>query len=80
MKNARIRMIGSGIPINQSKAPLPKPMLASKILVLLFNQGKLHWFAPLVPSSGKAENINKEIRNASSLAELIIGADRTRQS
>ena len=27
-----IRMIGSGIPINQSRAPLPKPMTASMIL------------------------------------------------
>ena len=26
-------MIGSGIPINQSKAPLPKPMIASMFLM-----------------------------------------------
>jgi hypothetical protein len=32
INNARIRMIGSGIPINQSRAPLPKPMTASMIL------------------------------------------------
>src|ERR1035437_4326543 len=29
MNNARMRMIGSGIPINQSNAPRPKPMSAS---------------------------------------------------
>jgi hypothetical protein len=29
MNNATKRMMGSGIPINQSKAPLPKPMTLS---------------------------------------------------
>jgi hypothetical protein len=29
MKTARRRMIGSGMPISQSSAPLPKPMSAS---------------------------------------------------
>jgi hypothetical protein len=44
MNNARMRMIGSGTPINQSKAPLPNPMLASIVLALLINPGKFHGF------------------------------------
>jgi hypothetical protein len=44
MNNARMRMIGSGTPINQSKAPLPKPMLVSIVLALLINPGKFHGF------------------------------------
>jgi hypothetical protein len=31
MKRARRMMIGSGIPISQSKAPLPNPMIVSLI-------------------------------------------------
>jgi hypothetical protein len=51
--NARMRMIGSGTPINQSKAPLPNPMLASILLALLVNPGKFHGFL----CSGRALNI-----------------------
>jgi hypothetical protein len=57
MNNARMRMIGSGTPINQSKAPLPKPMLVSIVLALLINPGKFHRF----PCRGRALNIWEEI-------------------
>jgi hypothetical protein len=38
MNKAKRRMIGSGIPINQSNAPLPKPMMASIVCAELTPQ------------------------------------------
>jgi len=43
IKIASSRMIGSGIPINHSKAPLPKPMIAS-LFFLTNNSTKVRQF------------------------------------
>jgi hypothetical protein len=53
MNKARMMMIGRGTPINQSKAPLPKPMLVSIVLALLINPGKFNGF----PAVEKPSNI-----------------------
>jgi hypothetical protein len=38
-------MIGSGMPINQSKAPFPKDMVASIFdIIWRYNAGKFEWF------------------------------------
>jgi hypothetical protein len=66
MNNARMRMIGSGMPINQSKAPLPKPMLASIILALLINPEKFCGF-PVVKSLKNLGGVG----NAPSVAALV---------
>jgi hypothetical protein len=65
MNKARMMMIGRGTPINQSKAPLPKPMLASIKLAPSPNPEKFDGFP-----AGKVVKYFGRVRNGLSILAL----------